>query len=105
MTKSGTSASRGGSSPKRGNLGSRPAIIGAVAGALGVVVGSSGPWISIGFLTINGLDTDTWGVVGLLLGAVSIVALLTVLLWSRLSRNLRWAVPGCWIPFVTVDDG
>jgi hypothetical protein len=71
-------------------------LIAAIAASVGVIVGCIGPWMSLMLFTVNGLDAGKWGVAGLTIGAVSCVALLTVLFWARTPFNPRWAVPAAW---------
>ena len=74
----------------------RPSLIAAIAASVGVMVGSVGPWATAMIFTVNGLDAGNWGVMGLTVGAVSCVALLTVLFWPRTPFSPRWAVSVAW---------
>jgi hypothetical protein len=56
-------------------------------------VGSFTPWANVLIFNVNGLDFGNWGTVTLILGVVSLVALVTVMFWGRTSFEPRWAVP------------
>ena len=78
-----------------------PNVIAAIVASVGIVVGSIGTWASVGAVTVNGMDfRGSWGVVTLVLGAVSAVALFVQVNWGRTSFSLRWAVPVAWAVLV-----
>jgi hypothetical protein len=74
-----------------------------VAG-IGIVIGSVGTWASASTVGVNlnpgGLDIQPWGLITLILGGVSAVALFIQLNWGRTAFSLRWAVPLCWAVLV-----
>jgi hypothetical protein len=76
----------------------RPTLIAAIAASVGVMIGTIGPWVTSRILSIaiTGLDDENWGIATLTLGAVSCLALLTVLFWPRTPFNPRWAAPLAW---------
>jgi hypothetical protein len=74
-----------------------PNVIAAIVASVGIVVGSIGTWASLGPLNMGGMDfPGSWGVVTLVLGALSAVALFVEVNWGRTSFSLRWAVPIAW---------
>ena len=76
-------------------------LIAAIVANVGVVVGSLGPWAHLLTVSsINGLGVSGWTLVGLLLGAVSGIALCAQLNWGRTTFSLRWAVPIAWAAVV-----
>ena len=82
-----------------------PNVIAAIVASVGIVVGSIGTWASVvapvGPLSWGGMDFNgNWGVVTLVLGAVSAVALFAQINWGRTSFSLRWAVPIAWAVLV-----
>jgi hypothetical protein len=74
----------------------RPALFAAIAASVGVIVGSFTPWLSFFMFTANGLDFANWGTATLILGALSGLALVTVMFWERTPFDPRWAVPVAW---------
>jgi hypothetical protein len=79
-----------------------PNVIAAIVASVGIVVGSTGTWASLGPLSMGGMDfPGNWGVVTLVLGGISAVALFVEVNWARTSFNLRWAVPIAWAVLVT----
>jgi hypothetical protein len=78
-----------------------PNVIAAIVASVGIVVGSIGIWMSIGPLSMGGMDfPGNWGLVTLILGAVSAVTLFVQVNWGRTSFSLRWAVPITWAVLV-----
>jgi hypothetical protein len=74
-----------------------PNVIAAIVASVGIVVGSIGTWASLGPVNVGGMDfPGSWGVVTLVLGAVSAAALFVQVNWGRTSFSLRWAVPVAW---------
>ena len=67
---------------------------------VGIVVGSVGTWASASTVGVNlsagGPDIEPWGLITLILGGASAVALFIQLNRGRTSFSLRWAVPLCW---------
>src|SRR5690242_5844008 len=62
-----------------------PNLIAAIVSGVGVVIGSIGTWVvANGTAGIGGIDVpDKWGVVPLILGAVSALLLFAQLNWGR----------------------
>lgn len=78
-----------------------PNMIAAIVASVGIVVGSIGLWASAGTLTVSGMDfRSNWGVVALVIGAASAVALFAQVNWGRTTKSLRWAVPLAWAVLV-----
>lgn len=75
-----------------------PNLVAAIVSGIGVVIGSIGTWVvANGTAGVGGMDVpDKWGVVTLILGAVSALSLFAQLNWGRTSYSLRWAVPLVW---------
>jgi hypothetical protein len=75
------------------------ALFAAIAGAVGAAVGSTGPWITVAFVTLSGLDAAWWGRSALIAATVAAVAL-TLLLMRPSAFGSRWAVPVAWLAVV-----
>jgi hypothetical protein len=75
-----------------------PNLIAAIVAGIGIVIGSIGTWVVVnGTADLGGMDVpDKWGVVTLILGALSSLLLFAQLNWGRTSYSLRWAVPLVW---------
>ena len=77
----------------------RAALIAAAAAAVGAAVGSTGPWVSVGFLSMSGLDTSWWGRSALI--ASCLAAILAVSLLIRPTAvTAKWSVPVAWLAAV-----
>lgn len=82
-----------------------PNVIAAIIASIGIVIGSIGLWAStddsVGTHTVYGMDfRGNWGLVTLVIGAGSAVALFTQVNWGRTTASLRWAVPLAWLVLV-----
>jgi hypothetical protein len=82
-----------------------PNVIAAIVASVGIVVGSIGLWASVqlptGTATFGGMDfRGNWGLVTLILGVVSAIALFALVNWGRTTVSLRWAVPLAWAVLV-----
>lgn len=75
-----------------------PNLIAAIVASVGIIIGSIGTWaVGDGTTGLSGMDIpDSWGVVTLILGAASAIALFAQVNWGRTSFSLRWAVPIVW---------
>jgi hypothetical protein len=75
-----------------------PNLIAAIVASVGIIIGSIGTWaVADGTTGLGGMDVPgKWGIVTLVLGAASAIALFAQLNWGRTSFRLRWAVPLVW---------
>lgn len=78
----------------------RPTLIAAMAASAGISVGSLGPWATVVWFTINGLDAGWFGVTALTAGVFAAALLALLLLWSRTTLAPRWSVPLTWLAAV-----
>jgi hypothetical protein len=69
----------------------RPALFATIGASVGVIVGSFTPW-----MTVNAFDFSHSRTATLILGALSGLALVTVMFWQRTPLDSRWAVPVAW---------
>jgi multisubunit Na+/H+ antiporter MnhG subunit len=74
-------------------------LIAAIVASFGIMIGSIGTWaVGDGTTGLGGMDVpDSWGVITLILGAASAIALFAQLNWGRTSFSLQWAVPLVWV--------
>jgi hypothetical protein len=79
-----------------------PNLIAAIVASVGITIGSIGAWaVGDGTASFGGMDMpDSWGIITLILGAASAIALFAQLNWGRTSFSLRWAVPLVWVVVV-----
>lgn len=82
-----------------------PNVIAAIVASAGIVVGSIGTWASVpastGTLFVAGMDfRGHWGLITLILGSASAIALFAQVNWGRTGSSLRWAVPIAWAVLV-----
>lgn len=67
-------------------------LIASLAASVGIILGSIGPWASFMAFTKNGLEGD--GIITLILGALSTVALFTLFSRGPVGGNvIRWVAP------------
>lgn len=71
-----------------------PNLIAGIAASVGVIVGSIGPWASVLAFTKSAIGAD--GTYTLVFGAVSGIALFTLLNLGRLNAGLRWLTRIAW---------
>lgn len=74
----------------------RPALVVAMVAGAGTVIGSLGTWASVIVFSVGGLEFENWGVATLILGVISLLAIVAVSFWPRIPLDSRWAVLVAW---------